>query len=193
LSRVNTWNANSHVRPYDAAVTLDDDEVIGLADPSRDQYFLSSPDKLALLTQAAGILPTDDVVELGAGIGSVAKALPPSATLTLVELDDRLTASLRARVPHATVIQGDAFSIIQNVPCDVLLSNLPTGTTDRLIQLLPTLGFRTAVLATDERANLNAVGPDFVIEQIATVSGDDFRPPQPGQSLLVKITRRRGR
>ena len=56
-----------------------DDDGVALADPERDQYFLSAPDKLALLVAAAGILPTDHVVEVGAGIGSVAGGFSPRA------------------------------------------------------------------------------------------------------------------
>jgi trans-aconitate methyltransferase len=171
-------------------VSADDDEIIGLADPNRDQYFLSAPDKLALLVQAAGIRPTDHVVEIGAGIGSVARALPPSATLTLIEIDKRLTEILRKNAPRATVIQGDAFSIIQSIRCDVLLSNLPTATTQQLIGLLPALSVRTAVLATGEDSNLEAIHPQFLVEQVATVGGSDFMPPQPSTSRLVKLTRR---
>jgi hypothetical protein len=169
-------------------VATDDEDIIGLADPDRDQYFLSAPDKLELLVRAAGIRPTDHVVEIGAGIGSVARALPPCASLTLIELDERFTDVLRRNVPHATVIQGDAFQLLLRLPCDVLLSNLPTVHTDRVLGLLPNLGLRTAVVtASQSSAGVSIAG--FAAEPVVVVSGDDFRPPQPIHTHLVRISR----
>jgi predicted O-methyltransferase YrrM len=170
-------------------MTSEDEAIINLADAARNQYFLSSPEKLALLVQAAGIRPTDDVVEIGAGIGSVAKVLPRAASLTLIELDERFTDILRSNVPHATVIQGDALAIIQNIPCDVLLSNLPRVPTKKVIELLPQLAVRTAVVATGERPNLDALRGYFTSEVVTSAGGTDFRPPQPVRTLLVKLSR----
>ncbi len=66
---------------------LSDREIAAQADPQLGQHFLVSPEKLAKLVSAAGIRPADDVLEVGAGIGTVAKELPRSRSLTLVELD----------------------------------------------------------------------------------------------------------
>jgi 16S rRNA A1518/A1519 N6-dimethyltransferase RsmA/KsgA/DIM1 with predicted DNA glycosylase/AP lyase activity len=123
-----------------------DDETFRLADTTKNQYFPTSPEKLALLVQAAGIRATDYVVEIGAGIGTVARALPPCASLTLIELDGRFTDIIRANVPNAHVIQGDGLALLQSIICDVLLSNLPTSLTESLIDLLPSIPFRTAVI-----------------------------------------------
>jgi 16S rRNA A1518/A1519 N6-dimethyltransferase RsmA/KsgA/DIM1 with predicted DNA glycosylase/AP lyase activity len=60
-----------------------DREIAALADPKLGQHFLVSPEKLAKLVAAAGIRPTDDVLEVGAGIGTVARALPESRSLTV--------------------------------------------------------------------------------------------------------------
>jgi 16S rRNA (adenine1518-N6/adenine1519-N6)-dimethyltransferase len=68
-----------------------DREIAALADPQRGQHFLVSAAKLSKLVAAAGITPADDVLEVGAGIGTVARALPKSRSLTVVELDQRLT------------------------------------------------------------------------------------------------------
>lgn len=174
---------------YDTQMTSDDDAIVGLADAERDQYFLSAPDKLALLVQAAGIRPTDDVVEIGAGIGSVARSLPESASLTLVELDGRFTDILKDRVPQAVVIQGDALALIRELPCDVLLSNLSREPTRELIEILPHLNVRTAVVATGENPGLDLLKEHFTVEVLTEISGDDFKPAQPVKSLLVKLSR----
>jgi hypothetical protein len=69
------------------------------ADPEFDQHFLVDSDKLNRIVAAAEITPTDRVLEIGAGLGTVARELPPCARLTLIELDSRLIEPLRAAVP----------------------------------------------------------------------------------------------
>jgi 16S rRNA A1518/A1519 N6-dimethyltransferase RsmA/KsgA/DIM1 with predicted DNA glycosylase/AP lyase activity len=166
---------------------MTDEEIFAIADAAKGQYFLTAPDKLALLVQAAGIRPTDHVVEIGAGIGTVARTLPPCASLTLIELDSRFTDTLRANVPHAQVIQGDGLTLLHSLRCDVLLSNLPAPVTESLIGLLPDLQFRTAVISMSTNTPLDRLKPHFDCETLAFVGGDDFQPPQPVQSRLVKI------
>ena len=146
------------------------------------QYFLTAPGKLALLVGAAGIRPTDRVVELGAGAGTVAAALPPSVSLTLVELDPRYAAELRRRFPGAAVVEGDALELAARLPCDVLLGNLPHDVTDRLLPLLPRLEFRTAVLSTSPDAV-----PPLPWTEVTRTSGADFVPFQPAESRIVRI------
>ena len=67
-----------------------DREMAAHADPKFGQHFLVSADKLSMLVAAAGIRPTDEVLEVGAGIGTVARELPQSRSLTVAELDERL-------------------------------------------------------------------------------------------------------
>ena len=116
-----------------------DREIAANADPKLQQHFLVSAQKLAKLVSAAGIRPTDDVLEVGAGIGTVARQLPRSRSLTLVELDDRLIGFLRENVPHANVVQGDALEMIRLMSFDVLIGNLPNKVTESLLGLLPDL------------------------------------------------------
>jgi 16S rRNA A1518/A1519 N6-dimethyltransferase RsmA/KsgA/DIM1 with predicted DNA glycosylase/AP lyase activity len=115
----------------------DDREFAARADPKFQQHFLVSAEKLAELIAAAGIRPTDDVLEVGAGIGTVARTLPRSRSLTLVELDERLIGSLRQNAPHANVGHGDALDIIRSFSFDVLIGNLPNSVTESLLKLTP--------------------------------------------------------
>jgi 16S rRNA A1518/A1519 N6-dimethyltransferase RsmA/KsgA/DIM1 with predicted DNA glycosylase/AP lyase activity len=173
--------------PYDAHVT--DREEISLARPELDQYFLRDPQKIGLLVQAAGIVSTDDVIEIGAGIGTVARHLPPSRSLTLVELDARFTEILKKNVPQARVIQGDALTVITRLHCDVLLSNLPSSITQKVIEKLPELSVRTVVMATGDDNSFENVR-NYSRELVVSIGGDDFQPPQPVQSHIIKLTRR---
>jgi hypothetical protein len=86
----------------------DDREFAARADPKFQQHFLVSAEKLAELIAAAGIRPTDDVLEVGAGIGTV------------------------ANVGH-----GDALDIIRSFSFDVLIGNLPNSVTESLLKLTP--------------------------------------------------------
>jgi predicted O-methyltransferase YrrM len=135
----------------------------------------------------AGIRPTDDVLEVGAGIGTVARELPRSRSLTVVELDERFVVFLRENVPHANVLHGDALGIIRESSFDVLIGNLPHAVTTSLLKLLPSLSFRTAVLAVAESEDLDSLGAGFSWSEIARTTGDDFLPPQPSVSRLVKV------
>jgi 16S rRNA A1518/A1519 N6-dimethyltransferase RsmA/KsgA/DIM1 with predicted DNA glycosylase/AP lyase activity len=164
-----------------------DREIAASADPKLQQHFLVSAQKLAKLVTAADIRPTDDVLEVGAGIGTVARQLPSSRNLTLVELDDRLIGFLRENVPHANVVQGDALEMIRLVSFDVLIGNLPNKVTESLLGLLPTLQFRVAVLAVGESTDLDQLVPNFSWSEVARITGDDFVPPQRSVSRIVRV------
>jgi 16S rRNA A1518/A1519 N6-dimethyltransferase RsmA/KsgA/DIM1 with predicted DNA glycosylase/AP lyase activity len=164
-----------------------DREMAACADPEFEQHFLVSPEKLTQLVSAAGIRPTDDVLEVGAGIGTVARELPRSRSLTLVELDSRLLAFLQQNVPHANVVQGDALEIVKAMSFDVLIGNLPNRVTESLLKVMPSLSFRTAVLAVGESTDLNKLGAGFSWSEVTRISGDDFLPSQASVSRIVRV------
>ncbi len=166
---------------------LSDREMAALADPEFGQHFLVSAGKLSQVVAAAGIRPADDVLEAGAGIGTVARVLPQCRSLTVVELDSRLIGFLRENVPHANVVQGDALEIIQRASFDVLIGNLPHAVTDSLLKLLPGLSFRTAVMAVSVSSDLDQLGPAFSWSEVTRITGDDFVPPQASVSRIVKV------
>ena len=143
--------------------------------------------ELSTLVAAAGIRPIDDVLEVGAGIGTVARELPRCRSLTLVECDERFIGFLRQNVPHAKVLQGNALDINREVSFDVLIGNLPHAVTNSLLGFLPSLPFRTAVLAVAESADLDSLGTGFSWSEVTRITGDDFLPPQPSVSRIIKI------
>jgi 16S rRNA A1518/A1519 N6-dimethyltransferase RsmA/KsgA/DIM1 with predicted DNA glycosylase/AP lyase activity len=164
-----------------------DREIAANADPKLQQHFLISAQKLDKLVSAAGIRPTDDVLEVGAGIGTVARQLPRSRTLTLLELDDRLIGFLRENVPHANVVQGDALDMIRLMSFNVLIGNLPNTVTESLLGLLPALKFRVAVLAVGETTDLDQLAPKFSWSEVTRITGNDFIPPQRSVSRIVRV------
>jgi 16S rRNA A1518/A1519 N6-dimethyltransferase RsmA/KsgA/DIM1 with predicted DNA glycosylase/AP lyase activity len=164
-----------------------DREIAANANPKLQQHFLISAQKLDKLVSAAGIRPTDDVLEVGAGIGTVARQLPRSRTLTLLELDDRLIGFLRENVPHANVVQGDALDMIRLMSFNVLIGNLPNTVTESLLGLLPALKFRVAVLAVGETTDLDRLAPKFSWSEVTRITGNDFIPPQRSVSRIVRV------
>lgn len=166
-------------------------ELAALARPEVGQYFLTAPDKLDSLVRAAGIRASDHVLELGAGVGTVARHLPPSATLALVEIDDRLIPTLKRNMPRAVVIRYDGVLLLREhaLSCDVLLCNLPHAVTDQLVPALPDIDFRTAVIAAGSLAAFEAVTGRLSYEVVAVAGGEDFTPAQPVTSLYVRVVR----
>ncbi|WP_199430845.1 rRNA adenine N-6-methyltransferase family protein [Qaidamihabitans albus] len=169
---------------------MNNDELSVLADPMFEQYFLISREKLTLLFEAAGIRPDDTVLEVGAGAGTVARNMPPCKSLTVAELDTRLIDTLRRQVPHATVVQGDALRLVKELPYDVLIGNLPNVVTEELVDVLPELTFRTAVLAAGQHTDFDRLRDTFDITEVTTITGSDFAPPQPSVSRIVRLVRR---
>jgi len=157
-----------------------------------EQHFLTRPEKLIALVEAAGIAPTDRVLELGSGGGTVAAALPPCA-LTLVELDARLAAGLRARFPGAVVLQADALGVLGRTDADIILANLPYALTDAVLGRLGEKTFRRALIAVHEGDDVvrleRVAGGRLRLEPLFTLAGDDFTPPQPFGSRIVRVTR----
>lgn len=160
-----------------------------LADAAFGQYFLVSERKLSMLMDAAGIQPDDRVLELGAGAGTIARRIPPCKSLTVVELDSRLIPLLSSNAPDAKVIQGEGLEVVRQLRFDILIGSLPNTVTELLIEILPELTFRTAVLAVGEGSDLDRLTPKFQVTEVTTISSSDFTPPQPSVSRLVKVAR----
>lgn len=77
------------------------------------QNFVGDPNTVAAIVADAGIEPTDTVVEIGPGLGSLTLALADAAErVVAVEIDAGLVRALEdvlAEVPNVTVHHGDAM------------------------------------------------------------------------------------
>lgn len=114
-----------------------------LAHPLRVGAIMPSSRALArLVARNAVATPDDLVVELGAGTGTVSRALIDVGlrpeNLVLIELDADLLGYLRRRFPHSTVVDGDASR-----PRD-LLPGAMCGRVDTVISGIPALQFPLA-------------------------------------------------
>lgn len=113
----------------------------GLA-PRRDlgQNFVADANTVRRIAQLAGVGPSDHVVEVGAGLGSLTLALARTgADVTAVEVDRGLVAVLRdvvADEPNVQVVQADAMKLDWGdlLPSPgVLVANLPYNVATPLV------------------------------------------------------------
>jgi 16S rRNA (adenine1518-N6/adenine1519-N6)-dimethyltransferase len=97
---------------------------------SRGQNFVVDPNTVRRIARLAGVGPDDHVVEIGAGLGALTRALlDTGARVTAIEVDEGLTGVLAEVVPDATIVRADARNVdwaplLDGQPA-VLVANLP--------------------------------------------------------------------
>ncbi len=132
----------SPLPPLDAAKIL---RAHGLrADKSLGQNFLQDPSALERITDAAEILPTDTVLEVGPGLGALTRHLAVAAKQVIaVELDGRLIPALQETISgysNIQVVQGDILELspaeIVRVPDYLVVANIPYYITSALLRHL---------------------------------------------------------
>jgi len=146
------------------------------------QHFLADPNILGRIVDALEPAPADVVIEIGAGKGSLTRALAPRVGLVIaVEKDRRLVDDCRLRIAdcgldNAEVVEGDALkldwhallearlanpqSAIAN-PQFKVVGNIPYAITSPLIEkaLTPPLPERIVFLVQAEVADRAAAPP----------------------------------
>ena len=108
------------------------------------QNFLTDPSVRDAVAEAADITPDDEVLEVGAGVGTLTVALAPrSRRLVAVELDGRLIPALRESLgghDHVEVVRADIlrFNIRSAFPNgnEIVVGNIPYNLTGALIRKL---------------------------------------------------------
>ncbi len=97
---------------------------------SLGQNFVVDPNTVRRIARLAGVGPHDHVVEIGAGLGSLTRALVETgARVTAIELDEGLVRVLRETLPGLEVVAADARrldwdQVLHGEPA-VLVANLP--------------------------------------------------------------------
>lgn len=157
------------------------------AQAEMDQYFLRNIEKIRLILNAAAITTDTHVVEVGAGIGSVAKHLPPSKSLTLIDLDPDLIKILRYQFPRATVLETDAVAAVRSLSFDILVSNLPFFLTEQILSGLCNVSFRRAVMSVHVDDEFGRFDNQLTISVLGVLNEDDFFPRQPFKSKLILV------
>jgi len=114
------------------------------ADKSLGQNFLQDPFALEKIVAAAQIEPTDIVLEIGPGLGSLTRYLAASAKEVIaVELDQELLAPLQSVLSpyqNVQVIQGDILKLaledLINTSDYLVVANIPYYITSAVIRHL---------------------------------------------------------
>lgn len=182
-----------------------------------DQHFLVNRAVIDAIIDAADLRAGSFVAELGAGAGTVAARMPPEARMDLIELDPILCDGLRARFlscPNVRVCCEDALAVLEDgrERYDVIFSNLPAELTPRVLDALAAASRvganaldarpqpsprrqtppRVAIVAAPASLDLSPWKGQLDLSPIATARDDDFDPPQPFETIYLRVTQRKG-
>lgn len=179
----------------------------------KGQNFLSERGVVQRIVRAAGIDPSDRVIEIGPGLGILTwELLATGASVTSIELDWRLAQHLRsffAGVPRFRLIEGDALQ----VPFDEVLpdgeyhvvANLPysvgTAIIQRFLEAERPPRSMTVMVQKEVADRLVSSPPDMSILSVATQFLSDpkiafvvpptvFIPPPKVDSAVVRLEAR---
>ena len=179
------------------------------------QNFVHDANTVRRIVRLAGVLPTDTVLEVGPGLGSLTLGLlETGARVVAVEIDGRLAAALPATADRfgaasdrLTVVHGDAVTV--PIPADPvrLVANLPYNVAVpvvlRLLADVPSIGSGIVMVQAEVGERL-AAGPgskiygapsvkaawygDFALA--GSVGRQVFWPVPNVESVLVRFERR---
>jgi len=177
------------------------------------QYFLADESVVARMLAYAAVGSEDEVLEIGAGTGSLTEALDRTAKkVYAVEKDIELCALLRDRFGGASsrtaILEGDVLRM--ELPhCTKVVASIPFQISSPLTLKLLTHepGFVIAVLLyqqefaekliarprTEAYGRLSVVAQALAeVELLELVPRVAFYPPAPVKTAIVRLTARRG-
>ncbi len=180
-----------------------------VAKKSLGQHWLFDSKSLGAICDAADITPTDTVLEIGPGLGSLTTELTQRAKqVVAVEIDGQLARELPSRVTAAnlSVVHGDIVSFnLSSLPRSYkVVANVPYYVTSKIIRLLlesPTPPDMAVLLVQKEVAQRLAAQPgDMSILAVSAqfyaavslgpvVTRDKFNPPPKVDSQVVILQR----
>ncbi len=175
------------------------------------QHFLADANILARIAEACAVAQGEEVVEVGAGLGTLTLALAPRADpLWAVERDPRLVPLLKEHVaswPNVRVLEADFRSVRlpDLAPELTLVGNLPYGITSDV--LLKTIRerrvVRRAVLMVQREVGERLISPPgskasrlgahlnayFELRLVRRIPASAFFPPPEVDSALITLRR----
>jgi 16S rRNA (adenine1518-N6/adenine1519-N6)-dimethyltransferase len=176
---------------------------------SLGQNFLTDPSVRDAVAEAAAITPDDEVLEVGAGVGTLTVALAPrSRRLVAVELDGRLIPALReslAGYDNVEVVRTDIlrFNVRSAFPDgnEIVAGNIPYNLTGALIRKLLDDSPRPRRLSlvvqkevaerwtASSGASLSTVAVQVFAQarMLFTIPAAAFTPPPRVDSALVRL------
>jgi len=172
------------------------------------QHFLSDPRLLGRIADALGAGPHDTVLEIGPGPGGLTAALAARAgRVVAIEKDADLLPALRARVPTAEIVQGDALvldwhalagerflaagNIPYNITSPLIDKALDPPRPERIVFLVQKeVADRVTAAAADADYGALSVGVQSVAsaERLFTVPAGAFQPRPQVDSAVLRLT-----
>lgn len=177
---------------------------------SLGQNFLADDNILAKIVDAAGVVPADNVLEIGPGVGNLTRHLAQRAgRVVAVELDDRFIPILQAEMAaydNVTIVHGDIleqdpagwfgdepYKVVANVPYYItgaILRHLLEGAGKPEVVVL-TLQKEVAQRITAEPGEMGllAVSVRFfgTAELVDTIKAGSFWPRPDVDSAVLRI------
>jgi 16S rRNA (adenine1518-N6/adenine1519-N6)-dimethyltransferase len=180
------------------------------------QNFVADPNTVRRIARLAEVGPGDQVIEIGAGLGSLTLALVETgAQVTAVEIDRHLVPILRqtAEAAGATVIEADAmtldwpgllgpvpgsWTLVANLPYNIatplvadLLDHVPAIGT-MIVMVQREVGERLAAAAGSDAYGAVSVKVAYwaTAKVVGRVPANVFLPRPAVESVLVQLTRR---
>lgn len=185
-------------------------QIMVVAKKSLGQHWLFDPKSLQDICDAADLQPSDTVLEIGPGLGSLTVKLTQSVKqVVAVEFDEKLARELPARVPASNlkVIYSDImrFDLSQMPAGYKVVANVPyyiTSAITRLLSESPTPPSLAVMLVQKEVAERLAAKPGQMsilsvsaqfyhdVTLGAVVTADKFNPAPKVDSQVVILKRR---
>ena len=180
---------------------------------SLGQHWLHDHAVLDAIVQKAAILPTDVVVEIGPGLGTLTeKLLATGARVIAIEFDESLLGGLRAKfsdTPNFELVHADVLQYNFNeLPNGYkIVANIPYYLTSQLLRILSELQNKPAsadlLMQKEVTERVCASPPDMSILSVAVqsvyavaagefVPAELFTPPPKVDSLVLHIERTKG-
>ena len=181
------------------------------------QHFVADPNTVRRVARLSGAGPSDAVLEIGAGLGSLTLALAETgASVRAVEVDTGLAAALREVVAEAgvqgvEVVEGDAATLdfgqlLRGSDRWMLVANLPyniaTGLVVDLLRDVEAVSTMVVMVQREAGERLAAAPgskargiPSVLVERrgtarvVARVAPSVFRPRPKVESVVVRIDR----
>jgi 16S rRNA (adenine1518-N6/adenine1519-N6)-dimethyltransferase len=169
--------------------------------PSRalGQNFVVDPNTVRRIARLADVGSDDQVLEIGAGLGSLTLALAETgAHVHALEMDRYLIEPLRSAVEdkgvtvyHANALDADYASILQGRPT-VVAANLPYNVATPVVLHLLEAGERLAAYAGDDAYGAVSLRVQYFADAkiVGKVPPSVFLPKPNVDSVLVSLVRR---
>lgn len=173
------------------------------------QHLLHNPATIKKLLSLARLQPTDTVLEIGAGKGSLTFPLAErSRKVIAVEIDADFVQTLRAKAasyPQLRIVHGDIRSLRLPAEPFRVVSNIPFSiTTDILDKLLGPEGsmLQSGVLIVEKGAARRFTQTTYLeprplrwsmyfrLEMVAVIPRTHFAPPPGVDAAILRIVRR---